>query len=123
MQKNQYALDKLLPKLTNKPGETSILFLGKSILENPGNFILPILMESLEEVLHSGKRLVLDFRELTYMNSSTLTPIIKILERVRIAGGEITLRYRKSQEWQHVSFSALSIFLTPDGRIAIDGQD
>ncbi len=97
-------------------------FLGKSMLREPGEFLLPLLLKTLSEAIDLGKRIVLDFRELSYMNSSTLTPVIKILERARVGKGEITLMYRKTLKWQDISFSALVIFQTPDGRIVIHGE-
>jgi hypothetical protein len=97
-------------------------FLGKSMLREPGEFLLPLLLKMLAEAIDGKKRIVLDFRDLAYMNSSTLTPVIKILERARVGRGEITLVYRKALKWQDISFSALVIFQTPDGRIAIHGE-
>ena len=97
-------------------------FLGKSMLREPGEFLLPLLLKTLSDAIDGKRRIVLDFRELAYMNSSTLTPVIKILERARVGKGEITLVYRKALKWQDISFSALVIFQTPDGRIAIQGE-
>jgi hypothetical protein len=97
-------------------------FLGKSMLREPGEFLLPLLLKTLSDAIDGKKRIVLDFRDLAYMNSSTLTPVIKILERARVGKGEITLVYRKALKWQDISFSALVIFQTPDGRIAIKGE-
>ena len=100
----------------------TLRFLGKSMLREPGEFLLPLLLKTLSEAIDGKKRIVLDFRELAYMNSSTLTPVIKILERARVGKGEITLVYRKALKWQDISFSALVIFQTPDGRILIQGE-
>lgn len=101
----------------------TIHFSGKSILREPAEFVMPILLEALSEAMGRGKRLVLDFCDLAYMNSSTLTPVIKILERARLGDGQVTALYRKSLRWQAVSFSALSIFQTPDGRIQVSGKE
>lgn len=98
-------------------------FLGKSILRDPNDFMMPILLRTLGEAISARKRIVMDFRSLSYMNSSTLTPVIKILERARVGEGQITVAYRKSLKWQDISFSALVIFQTPDGRIVIEGAD
>ena len=54
---------------------------GKSVDRNPGKFITPILVDLLERSNEFKKRFILDFQKLDYMNSSTITPIIKILER------------------------------------------
>ena len=59
----------------------------------------------------------LDFSNLVYMNSSTLSPFIKILEKIRVGDGQITLLYKKTLKWQDISFSAFAIFQTSDNRI------
>jgi hypothetical protein len=99
-----------------------IRLLGKSILRDPTVFILPILQQTVEDAKKKNKRTIIDFTDLKYMNSSTLTPIIKILERIRIESGKVTLKYKKSLKWQDVSFSALIIFQTKDRRIEIIGE-
>jgi hypothetical protein len=106
-------------------GETTITvhFTGKSMLRDPNEFVMPILLKTLGEGIGEKKRVVLDFRDLAYMNSSTLTPVIKILERARVGEGQVTVSYLKSLKWQDISFSALVIFQTPDGRILIEGAE
>jgi len=118
-----YAYDQLKIDLNVEKNSYVVRFLGKSFLKDPSEFVLPILWKALQEAIVAGKRIVIDFRDLAYMNSSTLTPVIKILERVRVGRGEITIEYRKSMKWQDISFSALVIFQTPDRRIEIIGVD
>lgn len=101
----------------------TLRFLGKSILKDPNDFLMPILLKALTESNNEKKRLVLDFGSLAYMNSSTLTPVIKILERARVGEGQISVSYRRMLKWQDISFSALVIFQTPDKRIEIKGID
>jgi len=55
------------------------------------------------------------------MNSSTITPIIKILERAKSGMTKITIFYQKSLKWQELNFSALEIFKTKDNRLEIKG--
>jgi hypothetical protein len=115
--------DQLRIDVTEEAEAVTLRFLGKSILRDPNQFVMPILLKTLADANSGKKRLVMDFRELSYMNSSTLTPIIKILERARVGEGKISITYRKSLKWQDISFSALVIFRTPDGRIEIAGKD
>jgi len=105
-----------------RDGDIVIEFTGKSILRDPSEFLQPILFQVLEEAGEGGRRLVLDFRGLTYMNSSTFTPLIKLLERARTGDSKITVIFGSDQKWQAVSFAALTIFTTSDGRVAIEGQ-
>lgn len=103
--------------------ETSIdvLWEGKSIDREPGKFISPILMKVLEMASVLNKRVIMDFNSLSYMNSSTVTPIIKILERAKKGMTKITVFYQKSLKWQDLNFSALEIFRTKDNRVEIKG--
>jgi len=94
---------------------------GKSVDRNPGKFITPILVDLLERSNEVKKRFVLDFQKLDYMNSSTITPIIKILERAKKGKIQITVIYNKLLKWQDLSFSALKIFQTKDKRVEIRG--
>jgi len=55
------------------------------------------------------------------MNSSTITPIIKILERAKRGSTHVTVLYDKSLKWQDLIFSALTIFTTKDKRVEIRG--
>lgn len=98
-----------------------IRLFGKSILRDPNEFIMPILQETVTVANTQKKRIIIDFTDLVYMNSSTLTPIIKILESIRIGDGKITVLYKKSLKWQDISFSALVIFQTSDKRIEVKG--
>ena len=63
----------------------------------------------------------MDFRELDYMNSSTITPIIKVLERAKNGKAQITILYKNSLKWQELNFTALEIFGTDDDRLKIKG--
>jgi hypothetical protein len=94
---------------------------GKSVHRKPSEFITPILVDLLKRSSAEEKRIVLDFRNLNYMNSSTITPVIKILERAKRGSVSITVLYQKSVKWQDLSFSALEIFQTKDRRVQIKG--
>jgi hypothetical protein len=94
---------------------------GKSVDRNPGKFITPILVSLLKKSSDLKKRIILDFQKLDYMNSSTITPIIKVLERAKRGKVQVTVLYKKLLKWQDLSFSALEIFQTKDKRVEIKG--
>ncbi len=104
-------------------GDDSInaVWRGKSIDREPGKFITPILAQMVKTSSATHKKVTLDFRELAYMNSSTITPVIKILERAKRGSTSITVLYDKSLKWQDLIFSALTIFKTKDKRVEIRG--
>jgi len=94
---------------------------GKSVDREPSKFISPILVKVLEMAGDLNKRIIMDFQRMSYMNSSTITPIIKILERAKNGMTKITIFYQKSLKWQELNFSALEIFKTKDNRLEIKG--
>lgn len=96
---------------------------GKSTARDPGRFIAPILSKALDHSRKSGRPLVMDFTHIEYMNSSTITPIIRILDEAKRKGLTVTILYKRDLKWQELSFSALEIFQTEDGRIEIRGVD
>jgi len=94
---------------------------GKSIDREPGKFISPILVKVLEMASVLNKRIFMDFQSLSYMNSSTITPIIKILDRAQKGMTQITITYQKALKWQELNFTALEVFRTEDNRLEIKG--
>ena len=98
-------------------------FSGKSIVRDPAEFLQPLLLGALSEAEEAGIRLLLDFRGLTYMNSSTFTPLIKVLEKARLGDQAVIVWYDSEQKWQEVSFAALKIFATKDQRIRITAAE
>ena len=94
---------------------------GKSIDREPSKFISPILVKVLGMASALNKRITMDFQSLSYMNSSTITPIIKILDRAKKGMTKITINYRKNLKWQELNFSALEVFSTEDNRLEIKG--
>ncbi len=104
------------------PGGPVVTWLGRSTARDPGNFIGPLLTRLYKAAVDSGKALVLDFRKLDYMNSSTITPVIRLLHEAKKSGGKVTITYTAASRWQDLSFSALTIFATEDKRIEIRGE-
>ena len=94
---------------------------GKSIDREPSKFVSPILVKVLDMASALNKRIIMDFQSLSYMNSSTITPIIKILDRVKNGMTKITITYQKKLKWQELNFSALEVFRTEDNRLEIKG--
>lgn len=108
-------------RVTENQDTIKLTWAGRSVDREPGKFISPILLEIIKKSTDAGKRVILDFSRLSYMNSSTITPIIKVLERAKKGRNKITVTYEKSLRWQEVNFSALRIFETADQRVEIKG--
>lgn len=108
-------------KISENEDSIKLTWSGKSTDREPGKFISPILLDMIKRSTDAEKRVILDFCRLTYMNSSTITPIIKVLERAKKGRNKITVMYEKTLRWQEVNFSALRIFETADRRVEIKG--
>jgi hypothetical protein len=114
-----FANNALEIKVTENDEAIQLAWSGKSTDREPGRFLAPILMDIIKQSTELGKKVVLDFRRLSYMNSSTITPVIRILERAKKGKNRITVMYEKSLRWQEVNFSALKVFETADQRVEI----
>jgi len=91
--RESYVSNSLKLEIQEKPDSITTDWIGKSIERNPGQFLNPILVKLVNKSNETHKRMVLDFRRLDYMNSSTITPIIKILERAKKGKTNITILY------------------------------
>ena len=118
---NQYTNGLLNIDVSEEGANITVIWSGKSVDREPSKFITPILVRLVKRCSERNKRLVLDFRHLSYMNSSTITPIIKILERARRGSTQVTVLYDGDLKWQELIFSALTIFTTKDDRVELQG--
>ena len=96
-------------------------WLGKCTMKNPSLFLDPIIDEEYELSQRTNKKVIFDFTKFSYMNSSAIIPIIKILKRVRDGRGYVHVHYDKEEKWQKIILGELKVFETTDGRIQIKG--
>jgi hypothetical protein len=107
--------------LLDAPQEVRLKWEGQSVAREPASFVLPVLNRALEMGSGSRRPVIIDFQQLEYLNSSTITPVIRFLEQARRSNQEVTVVYRKDLKWQALSFTALELFRTPDHRIEVRG--
>jgi hypothetical protein len=108
-------------RLVDGPESVRLLWQGQSVAREPAPFLVPVLTKALELGSRNNRPIVIDFQELEYLNSSTITPVIRVLEQARRGKQEVTVVYRKDLKWQAMSFTALELFRTPDKRIEVLG--
>lgn len=122
MEKSKKYTNKLLTLAVKEDSNSiSIEWQGRSKERNPSIFLTPILTRILERSKIESKKIIMDFTKLEYMNSSTITPIIKILERMKKGSNHILIQYGKALKWQELTFAALEAFQTDDQRVKIEG--
>lgn len=108
-------------RLFETPEAVCLELRGMSMAREPSTFLLPIFFDALELADREGKLLQMDFQLLEYLNSSSISPVIRTLERARRGQGRVRVLYNKSLKWQALSFTALEIFRTADARVDVQG--
>lgn len=108
-------------ELREEEAEISVTWSGRSTGREPGTFIVPVLTRAVELGRTQNKPVVLDFQRMAYMNSSTITPLIRMLGKALRTLSAVRIVYKKELKWQELSFTALEVFQTPDQRIEIRG--
>lgn len=92
---------------------------GKSNARDPNSFLAPLLQEAAARAVKEDKPIVLDFTGMEYMNSSTFSPLVKMLHQAAKDGMRVRVEYDKARKWQTLSFNALNALTTSDGRISL----
>ena len=85
-------------------------WIGKSTSLYPSQFLDPIFNKALAK----NKKIILNFSQLSYVTSSTLTPIIKLLDSVNRGTGQIEIRYDSTVDWQVLTFPSFIMFTECD---------
>ncbi|MEK7705190.1 MAG: hypothetical protein AAB426_09545 [Myxococcota bacterium] len=122
MAREEMANGALTITVDDSPTELHVTFRGRSTEREPGLFLVPLLSRLFEQSLAGKKCMVLDFHPAEYFNSSSITPVIRLLETARKSSvANVRVLYSKSVQWQSLSFSALRVFHTADGRVTLQG--
>ena len=107
--------------VSEEPATVLVIWSGRSTAREPAEFLIPILTKALDRASELKRPLTLDFRAIEYFNSSTITPVVRLIEEAKRRGGSMVIHYDKKLRWQELSFSALQVFHTGDQRIRILG--
>ena len=98
--------------------DITVYWEGRSTERDPSIFLSPIF----NGIIEKNKKIILNFKGFEFMNSSTITPLLKLMDHISNNNGEILILYNKDLRWQEMSFSALEIFKTKNHRINIIGE-
>ena len=92
-------------KVSEGPAKTVITWVGHSDAQKPSEFLTPYLTELITNF--KGGEIEADFSELSYMNSSTVSPIIQFLKKADTNSIKTTVKYKSGSVWQNATFRAL----------------
>lgn len=108
--------------VSEEPQALLVTWKGRSTAREPAEFLIPILTRALDRAAELKRPLTLDFRGIEYFNSSTITPVVRVIEEAKRRGNPMVIIYDKKLRWQELSFSALQVFHTGDQRIKVVGS-
>jgi hypothetical protein len=91
------------------------LWSGKSNDRHPGKILGPYFAKMLDRVATQSVPLELHFETLDYLNSSTITAIIQLIQDARAKAVKLVIVFDPSRRWQKLSFDALKVFARDDG--------
>ena len=100
-----FADDSLRIEVEEHPGRAVVRWLGVSDTREPGERLTPFLATLVEQF--AGKQVTVDFRQLGYMNSATVSPIIAFVKALDARGIHSTLLFDASLDWQRLNARSL----------------
>jgi hypothetical protein len=106
----RYQAEDLTIESLEQNDQLVLRWLGRSETKDPSRTLQP-LMEAVISALQSAQSVEFDFRALEYMNSSTIRPILKLLQTASTRAANVHVRYDAGKTWQRMSFLAIGVAL------------
>jgi len=115
-----YDVGNLKIDIIEKDGVIELVWLGKSDDREPSNTLTPFFSNLIQEL--KGKKVVIDFMRLSYMNSSTVRPILQMTQKFNAEGITTMIYYDPNVTFQRTSFSAISMLTKTMDYITVEGK-
>ena len=106
----RYQSDELTIDSLAEEGKLVVRWLGRSDGTDPSGTFRPLL-EALSADVSKAQSVEFDFRSLEYMNSSSIRPILKLVQGASGSAASVRLVYDKNKTWQRLSFMAIGTAL------------
>jgi len=94
--------------IENKENEIYLNWEGDSRDIDPASFLDPYLAGITEQIKTLGKKLIVNFKDLNSMNSSTVLPILKFIKNLEKESIQTEIIFDEESSWQKASFIPLS---------------
>lgn len=106
----RYQTDQLTIESNRTRDKLVVRWLGRSEARDPGR-VLQNVLEAVGNDVCEAKTVEFDFRSLEYMNSSTIHPILKLVQSASAKTNSVRIVYDGSKSWQRLSFMAMGAVL------------
>lgn len=114
----RYQAEDLTIESSQEKDQLIFRWLGRSETKDPSRTLQPLL-EAIVGSMQSSQAVELDFRSLEYMNSSTIRPIMKLVQTASGRAASVHVRYDAGKTWQRMSFLALGVALAGLGNVQV----
>ena len=93
---------------------------GRSTERDPSKVLKPF-FGTLEPHIKNDRTVELDFRDLEFMNSSTVKPILVFCEAASTKARSVSVRYDSHKTWQRLSFGLLKAMSRTWNNVTVEG--
>lgn len=109
----------IVPRQAAAGAALQLVWSGKSNDRQPGKILAPYFGKALQHAATESVPLELHFETLDYLNSSTITAIIQVIQDARARGVKLVIVFDPNRRWQKLSFDALRVFVRDDGLVEL----
>ena len=109
----------IVPRQASAGAALELVWSGKSNDRQPGKILSPYFTKALQHASAQSVPLELHFETLDYLNSSTITAIIQVIQDARARGVKLVIVFDPNRRWQKLSFDALRVFVRDDGLVEL----
>ena len=103
------------------PATLSLEWRGSSDARDPTVLLRPF-FDSLNYAFAKERSVVLDFRRLEYMNSSTVRPIVTFIQMASQKSKDVQVHYDSTKNWQRLSFKAVQALAAAWKNVQVRGD-
>lgn len=109
----------IVPRQAGAGAALELVWSGKSNDRQPGKILGPYFNKAIQHAASQSVPLELHFETLDYLNSSTITAIIQVIQEARGRGVKLVIVFDPNRRWQKLSFDALRVFVRDDGLVEL----
>lgn len=118
MNRQSYAQGGLVLEIEQEKTEARIVWKGVSQERNPGQFLNPLVQEWAAKL--NNVAVTVDLRQLEYMNSATVQPLVSLIKRLDASGMPIRVLFN-DVDWQKTHRNCMSAIARTLRHVSVNG--